>query len=85
VVEVRNKQKRETEQNSSGLRPGGDGADRRHVAPRAQHAEGHGFVGSGNKPVALSPEAVDEIMRNMEAARRSRSRSRSSSAATRCA
>src|SRR6267142_2443287 len=26
-----------------------------------------GFVGSGNKPVALSPEAVDEIMRNMEA------------------
>src|SRR3979411_1927201 len=26
-----------------------------------------GFVGSGNKPVALSPEAIDEIMRNMEA------------------
>src|SRR5438067_809409 len=26
-----------------GLRPGGDGADRRHVAPRAQHAEGHGL------------------------------------------
>src|SRR5881628_4049331 len=26
-----------------------------------------GFVGSGNKPVALPPEAVDEIMRNMEA------------------
>jgi transcriptional antiterminator NusG len=26
-----------------------------------------GFVGSGNKPVALSPDQVDEIMRNMEA------------------
>jgi transcriptional antiterminator NusG len=26
-----------------------------------------GFVGSGNKPVALSPDQVDEIVRNMEA------------------
>src|SRR5918998_2824789 len=26
-----------------------------------------GFVGSGNKPVALAPDQVDEIMKNMEA------------------
>ena len=68
VVEVRNKQKRETEQK---FFPGyvlvemelTD--DTWHLVRSTPKVTG--FVGSGNKPVALSPEAVDEIMRNMEA------------------
>src|SRR3989475_4203354 len=68
VVEVRNKQKRETEQK---FFPGyvlvemelTD--DTWHLVRSTPKVTG--FVGSGNKPVALSPGAVDEIMRNMEA------------------
>jgi transcription termination/antitermination protein NusG len=61
VVEVRNKQKRETEQK---FFPGyvlvqmelTD--DTWHLVRSTPKVTG--FVGSGNKPVALSPEAVDE-------------------------
>ncbi len=68
VVEVRNKQKRETEQK---FFPGyvlvemelTD--DTWHLVRSTPKVTG--FVGSGNKPVALSPDQVDEILRNMEA------------------
>src|SRR5207237_10090259 len=68
VVEVRNKQKRETEQK---FFPGyvlvemelTD--DTWHLVRSTPKVTG--FVGSASKPVALPPEAVDEIMRNMEA------------------
>src|SRR5438046_10615869 len=68
VVEVRNKQKRETEQK---FFPGyvlvemelTD--DTWHLVRSTPKVTG--FVGSGNKPVALPREAVDELMRNMGA------------------
>jgi transcriptional antiterminator NusG len=68
VVEVRNKQKRETEQK---FFPGyvlvemelTD--DTWHLVRSTPKVTG--FVGSGNKPVALERAQVDEIMRNMEA------------------
>src|SRR5512132_3902305 len=68
VVEVRNKQKRETEQK---FFPGyvlvemelTD--DTWHLVRSTPKVTG--FVGSGNKPVPLPPDQVDEIMRNMEA------------------
>jgi transcription termination/antitermination protein NusG len=68
VVEVRNKQKRETEQK---FFPGyvlvemelTD--DTWHLVRSTPKVTG--FVGSGNKPVALSSDQVDEIVRNMEA------------------
>jgi transcriptional antiterminator NusG len=68
VVEVRNKQKRETEQK---FFPGyvlvemelTD--DTWHLVRSTPKVTG--FVGSGSKPVALSPDQVEEIVRNMEA------------------
>jgi transcriptional antiterminator NusG len=68
VVEVRNKQKRESEQK---FFPGyvlvemelAD--DTWHLVRSTPKVTG--FVGSGTKPVALEPDQVDEIMRQMEA------------------
>jgi transcriptional antiterminator NusG len=68
VVEVRNKQKRESEQK---FFPGyvlvemelAD--DTWHLVRSTPKVTG--FVGSGTKPVALEPEQVDEIVRQMEA------------------
>src|SRR5216117_203055 len=68
VVEVRNKQKRETEQK---FFPGyvlvemelTD--DTWHLVRSTPKVTG--FVGSGSKPVPLSQEQVDDIMRQMEA------------------
>src|SRR3989337_1298079 len=68
VVEVRNKQKRETEQK---FFPGyvlvemelTD--DTWHLVRSTPKVTG--FVGSGAKPVALSQDQVDDIMRQMEA------------------
>jgi transcriptional antiterminator NusG len=68
VVEVRNKQKRESEQK---FFPGyvlvemelAD--DTWHLVRSTPKVTG--FVGSGTRPVALEPEQVDEIMRQMEA------------------
>jgi len=68
VVEVRNKQKRETEQK---FFPGYVLVEMEltdetwHLVRSTPKVTG--FVGSGNKPVALTPDAVEEIMRNMEA------------------
>src|SRR2546422_2809920 len=71
VVEVRNKQKRETDQK---FFPGyvlvemelTD--DTWHLVRSTPKVTG--FVGSGNKPVALSPDQVDDIQRQMEAGAR---------------
>ena len=68
VVEVRNKQKRESEQK---FFPGyvlvemelAD--DTWHLVRSTPKVTG--FVGSGTKPVALEPDQVDEIVRQMEA------------------
>jgi transcription termination/antitermination protein NusG len=68
VVEVRNKQKRESEQK---FFPGyvmvemelAD--DTWHLVRSTPKVTG--FVGSGTRPVALEPDQVDEIMRQMEA------------------
>ena len=68
VVEVRNKQKRESEQK---FFPGyvlvemelAD--DTWHLVRSTPKVTG--FVGSGTKPVALEPDQVDEILRQMEA------------------
>src|SRR5712664_2461727 len=77
VVEVRNKQKRETEQK---FFPGyvlvemelTD--DTWHLVRSTPKVTG--FVGSGNKPVALPHDQVDDILRQMEAgAERSEERS----------
>jgi transcriptional antiterminator NusG len=68
VVEVRNKQKRETEQK---FFPGYVMVEMEltdetwHLVRSTPKVTG--FVGSGNKPVALPADQVDEIMRNMEA------------------
>jgi transcription termination/antitermination protein NusG len=68
VVEVRNKQKRETEQK---FFPGYVLVEMEltdetwHLVRSTPKVTG--FVGSGNKPVALAPDQVDEIMKNMEA------------------
>src|SRR5207253_11228434 len=68
VVEVRNKQKRETEQK---FFPGYVLVEMEltdetwHLVRSTPKVTG--FVGSGAKPVALPSEQVDEIMRNMEA------------------
>ncbi|MCL6640776.1 MAG: transcription termination/antitermination protein NusG [Candidatus Rokubacteria bacterium] len=68
VVEVRNKQKRETEQK---FFPGYvlvemELTDETWQLVRAT-PKVTGFVGSGTRPVALSQEQVDEIVRQMEA------------------
>jgi transcriptional antiterminator NusG len=68
VVEVRNKQKRETEQK---FFPGYvlvemELTDETWQLVRAT-PKVTGFVGSGSRPVALTPDQVEEIMRQMEA------------------
>src|SRR5206468_2732610 len=68
VVEVRNKQKRETEQK---FFPGYvlvemELSDETWQLVRAT-PKVTGFVGSGTRPVALSQDQVDEILRQMEA------------------
>jgi transcriptional antiterminator NusG len=68
VVEVRNKQKRETEQK---FFPGYvlvemELTDETWQLVRAT-PKVTGFVGSGSRPVALTADQVDEIMRQMEA------------------
>ena len=68
VVEVRNKQKRETEQK---FFPGYVLVEMEltdetwHLVRSTPKVTG--FVGSGNRPVSLPNDQVDEIMRNMEA------------------
>jgi transcription termination/antitermination protein NusG len=68
VVEVRNKQKRETEQK---FFPGYVLIEMEltdetwHLVRSTPKVTG--FVGSGNKPVSLPAEQVEEIVRNMEA------------------
>ena len=68
VVEVRNKQKRETEQK---FFPGYVLVEMEltdetwHLVRSTPKVTG--FVGSGTKPVALPPDQVDEILRQMEA------------------
>ncbi len=68
VVEVRNKQKRETEQK---FFPGYVLVEMEltdetwHLVRSTPKVTG--FVGSGNKPVSLPAEQVEEIVRNMEA------------------
>src|SRR5438309_7121475 len=68
VVEVRNKQKRETEQK---FFPGYVLVEMEltdetwHLVRSTPKVTG--FVGSGNKPVALSQDQVDDILRQMEA------------------
>jgi transcriptional antiterminator NusG len=68
VVEVRNKQKRETEQK---FFPGYVMVEMELTDETWQLVRSTpkvtGFVGSGTRPVPLSPDQVDEIMRQMEA------------------
>jgi transcriptional antiterminator NusG len=55
VVEIKNGKKREVRKFFSGLRSGGNGDDRRRVAPGAQHAEGH-RLRRGKKPTLTEEE-----------------------------